>query len=241
MADHPRAAAPAGDAPAARSFTLLVVEDDPQLSPLLEAIARAAGFAHLATVVSGEAALELAPRADVVLLDHLLEGEVTGVDVLARIRERGLPAKVVLVTGHGSEQLAAQALRAGADDYVMKNPSLPQVLPGVLGRVRHLCQVEGELEGARARLVAAERLAAIAEVAVALSHEVNNPLQALRAELDLLRLQAAALPADVRGRVDAALAQVTRVTDVLRRVAALDRDVATSYVGGKKMTDLSRG
>jgi len=227
-----------GGAPAVAT-RVLIVEDDPAMVPLLEGIAAASGLQHVATVSSGEHALGHAARADIILLDHVLAGPLTGFDVLREIRRRALAAKVVMVTAQGSEQLAAEAARAGADDYVVKDATLPHVLPGVLGRVRRLREVECALDEARGNVLRAERRAAFAELTVALSHELNNPLQALRTELELLRLRPAELPSEARGRVDAALAQVDRLADVVRRVAALDRDAATTYVGDTRMTDLS--
>ena len=219
---------------------VLIVEDDPAMVRMLEGLTALAGLEHLGSVASGDTALGLAPQADVVLLDHMLEGPRTGLDVLREIHERKLGASVILVTAHGSEQFAAEALRAGAADYVVKDATLPQVLPNVLSRVLHLREVERALGAAREQVVRVERRAAIGEITVALSHEMNNPLQALRTELELLRLELATLPNE-RGHVDAALAQVDRLADVVRRVAELDRDTATSYVAGMKMTDLSGG
>lgn len=220
---------------------VLIVEDDPAMVRILEGLTALAGLEHLGTVASGQTALGLAPEADVILLDHVLEGSRTGFDVLREIHERKLGASVILVTAHGSEQLAADALRAGATDYVVKDATLPQVLAGVLSRVLHVREVERALRTAQEQVVRVERRAAIAEITVALSHEMNNPLQALRTELELLRLELAGLSAGARGRVDGALAQVDRLTDVVHRVAELDRDTATTYVADTKMTDLSGG
>lgn len=219
---------------------VLIVEDDPAMVRMLEGLTALAGLEHLGSVASGDTALGLAPQADVVLLDHMLDGPRTGLDVLREIHERKLGASVIMVTAHGSEQFAADALRAGAADYVVKDATLPQVLPSVLSRVLHLRDVERALGAAQEQVVRVERRAAIGEITVALSHEMNNPLQALRTELELLRLELARLPAE-RGHVDAALVQVDRLADVVRRVAELDRDTATTYVAGTKMTDLSGG
>jgi CheY-like chemotaxis protein len=239
MAARPGPAVPTGtDSSERLPIRVLIVEDDPATARLLEGIAAAAGLTPFATVANAPNALGLAPQADVIILDHQLEGQETGLEVLRQVRRRGLDVGVVVTTGHGSEQVAAEALRAGADDYVVKDANLAAVLPAVLARLLRLREVERALHAAQQHAVRVERRAAIAELTVALSHEMNNPLQALRAELELLRLQADRLPADTRERVAAALAQVDRVADVVRRVALLERDAVTTYVGGTRMTDL---
>jgi PAS domain S-box-containing protein/putative nucleotidyltransferase with HDIG domain len=76
---------------------------------------------------------------DLVLTDmHLPDGD--GLGFLEWIREENLPYAVVLITGHGDEEVAVTALKAGADDYIAKNPGyisrLPVILDGAINRFR---------------------------------------------------------------------------------------------------------
>ncbi len=70
---------------------------------------------------SGEQALlrlgEIQP--DLIFLDLAMSG-LTGLDVLDILRARGLDIAIVLTTAYGSEQVAVEALRRGADDYLRK-------------------------------------------------------------------------------------------------------------------------
>lgn len=69
---------------------------------------------------------------DVLLLDYRLTGD-NGLEVLKLLREdRGLDLPVVMVTGQGSEDVAAQAMRLGATDYVVKRDNYLDALPIVL-------------------------------------------------------------------------------------------------------------
>jgi signal transduction histidine kinase len=74
---------------------------------------------------------------------------------------------------------------------------------------------------------------------VALSHEINNPLMALRAQLDMLRLDAAALPPGGKVALEQAGQQFTRIAELLKRLRELDHEASTTYVGGTRMTDLA--
>lgn len=70
----------------------------------------------------GEEALDRAAEAryDLVLLDYRLP-DLSGLDVLKALRARGKEPAVILMTSQGSEEVAIQALQAGAAAYVVKN------------------------------------------------------------------------------------------------------------------------
>jgi signal transduction histidine kinase/DNA-binding response OmpR family regulator len=76
-----------------------------------------------------------APPCDVVLLDFRLPG-LDALEVVKIIRrERGLNPPIVLVTGRGTEEAAVQALRLGADDYLVKHEGYLHQLPAILEKV----------------------------------------------------------------------------------------------------------
>ncbi|MGH9442196.1 MAG: diguanylate cyclase domain-containing protein [Thermoanaerobaculia bacterium] len=68
-----------------------------------------------------EAMSLLAGRSfDVLLLDHLLASGRTGLDVLVEARDGGVQAPAIMITGHGHEDFAVAAMKAGAADYLVK-------------------------------------------------------------------------------------------------------------------------
>ena len=220
--------------------TVLVVEDDPAQARLVEMLVARAGLSCVGTAATAERALELAPQADVILLDYRLEGDRSGLDVLRELRSRGSVASVVVMTAHGSERVASEALHLGANDYIIKDEAFTQLLPDVLARVVRMREIERALAVAQQSLIRAERRAAIGEIVVALSHEINNPLMALSAQLELLHLDAGSLPPGDRAALELARAQVVRIAGLLKRLGELDREQATTYVGDTRMTDLKK-
>jgi signal transduction histidine kinase len=86
------------------------------------------------------------------------------------------------------------------------------------------------------RLVRAERLAAIGEVAVTLRHELNNALQAITAEAGVLRT--AKLSAHDAASVDTILDMAHRIEQDVHRLATLTDAPTTEYLGEVKMVDL---
>ena len=167
------------------ALRILVVDDDPAMVRLAAAALMAHGFTDLEHVATGREALLAAARADVLLLDQNLP-DLAGREVLLALRAWPDPPSVVMVTAHGSETFAAEALRAGADDYLVKDASLAAMLPEVVERVRRMRSLREALAAAEQELLHVERRAAVGAMTVTLHHEINNPLMAASAELELL-------------------------------------------------------
>ena len=107
------------EAPGA-GLRVLVVDDDPDINRLLQIRLRTRGY-DVASAASGDEALarmdELCP--DVILLDVSMPG-ASGLDVLEQVRADGRDIAVIMSTAFGSENVAIDALRRGADDYLRK-------------------------------------------------------------------------------------------------------------------------
>jgi two-component system, NtrC family, response regulator HydG len=99
---------------------VLVVDDEPSLLCALELLLRRAGC----RVVALESPLAAAERLvhedfDVALLDVKL-AELSGLELLALLKQRRPEVEVVMMTGHATVETALAALRAGAYDYLTK-------------------------------------------------------------------------------------------------------------------------
>lgn len=98
---------------------ILIVEDEPEIAEILETYFGREGFR---TISAGDGAIGLSHhqrlRPDLVILDVKLPGQ-DGYEVLAAIRRRG-DTPVIIVTALAEDLDKLQALRIGADDYVVK-------------------------------------------------------------------------------------------------------------------------
>ena len=217
---------------------ILIVDDDPDYARLVATLVERAGFGAPATAETAAEGLRQAADAELVLLDHNLpDGE--GLDLLPAFQALPAQPAVILVTANGDEALAARALRAGADDYLIKDHGLAGLLPEVIEHARRQRALRVALAAAERDLVHAERLAAIGQLAVTISHNVNNPLMAAFAEAGLL-LQDGGLNPAQHDAVVSIQAALERVRDTLARVTTLGHDQTTDYLDGIKMIDLSR-
>lgn len=88
------------------------------------------------------------------------------------------------------------------------------------------------------RLIRAERLAAIGEVAVTVRHEINNALAAITGEAGLLK-NSSGLREEDRAGIETILEMATRINNDVRKLTMLEHAPSTPYAGGAaQMVDL---
>jgi DNA-binding response OmpR family regulator len=218
---------------------ILLVDDDPDIARLVQHILSSNGLGPAILVTTGREALSAVSEADIVLLDQQLP-DTSGLDVLDAIKSRPAPPAVVLITAHGNESLAAAALRRGADDYLAKDSALSDLLPQIVERVRRNRELRKALAAAEQDLVRAERLAAIGEMTVTLHHEINNPLMAALAEVELMLSQPDSTPNQVRQGLGEVRIALQRIRDIVQRIGKLREARSKDYLRGVQMLDLER-
>ncbi len=114
----------------AASGRILIVDDEPLI---LEALTAALAPPHeVLRARTGSDAVELLRHQplDLVLLDYVLP-DVSGIAILRAIKQFFPQVLVMLITGFGSEDIAVEAFRAGARDYLRKPISLRDLLTRV--------------------------------------------------------------------------------------------------------------
>lgn len=89
-------------------------------------------------------------------------------------------------------------------------------------------------------IVKGERIAAILETAVAVNHEVNNPLTAVLGNAQLLLLQKDKLPEDIVAKIMVIEKSALRIRQVTQKLMAIVEPVTTSYVDGLNMLDIDK-
>jgi carbon storage regulator CsrA len=134
---RPEAAQRRGEEPAAsRPLRILVVDDSPEDRESYRRMIDSGGEEFVVTETeTGEEALQLCQSEvpDCILLDYRLP-DLSGLDFLAELSGRSgqLPAPVVMLTGHGDEAIAVQAMKSGACDYLVKRTVTADRLRGAV-------------------------------------------------------------------------------------------------------------
>jgi len=173
-----------------------------------------------------------------VILDWQMP-ELDGLEVCRRIRRSpwARDVFVLVVTGRVEGDDVVIALDAGADDYLFK-PFKPSSITARLEIAERRIAANDARWAAEEALSNAQWMAGIGQTALAIQHEVNNPLAALLSNVQLM-LMDDSLPADVRVLAEDMLAQSRRVANVVKRLSQLEAPKTIEYLTGAPMLDLS--
>lgn len=191
-------------------YRILVIDDNEADAGLVERhLARVSAFsAEVIKAASHEQGLDLLDKqgADCVVLDYRL-GPCCGLDTLRAIRARGDDTAVVFVTGFGTEMIAVEALKCGAQDYLVKSVLAPEVLQRAIQNAvekvalgRQLCEKQRELE----------------DFVSVVAHDLQQPLCAVKGNIELIRdFYATSLDGQALEFVDAAIRTSARMSEMI--------------------------
>lgn len=176
------------------------------------------------------AALDTVP--DLILLDINLPG-MNGYDICRQLkgdsRTREIP--VIFLTSCDTSGEKVKGFEAGANDYVVK-PFCPEEL---------VARVSLHLSSIREKQLAIEleRLKLLREMAVAISHEFNNPLTAILWHLHLVSKELGEGNEKTRTHLSDLKVELDKIRRIVARLADASRDAKTEYVMGEEMIDLN--
>jgi two-component system response regulator HydG len=124
-------------------FKILVVDDEETILRLLREYLESQGYA-VATAAGGQSAVELVQKTafDLILLD-LMMPDLDGLETLREIKRCDKNASVLIMTAYGTIKSAVEAMKIGADDYLIKPLSL-EALGLLIQRVRELQNLRQE-------------------------------------------------------------------------------------------------
>ena len=108
--------------------TILVIDDDDQLRISFSKLLKEENYAVI-SAASGEAGIDIVERnpLDLVILDMRLPG-INGMETFKRIKKIDSKLPVIIVTAYGTTQIAIEATKMGAYDYVLKPFDVPEML-----------------------------------------------------------------------------------------------------------------
>jgi DNA-binding response OmpR family regulator len=221
---------------------VVLADDDPVLQRLMRGALERRG--HEVFVASDGDAAWRAIESDpppLAVLDWNMP-VVDGLEVCRRARAADTTRDTFLlvVTGRDKAEDVEAALEAGADDYLMK-PLDPALFMARLAIAERRVALDAERRDAVDKLSRARWLAGIGEVAIAVQHEVNNPLTALMIEAQAIA-HLDGVSAELRALGESIHAQSVRIATIVRRLGKLQDPQSVEYLrGGSRMIDLSSG
>ena len=103
------------------SKNVLIVDDSAFMRRMLRDILENIGYNIVGEAPDGKEAVELYKKLnpDIVTMDIIHTGK-TGIDIVKKIKKIDNNARIVMITAMGHEQLVAEAISAGASDFIVK-------------------------------------------------------------------------------------------------------------------------
>ena len=230
-----------------RNYHLLIVDDDDVDRRLYSRLLtqNAPGCCEIHHAASGTAGLAAlrARKFDCVLLDFGLP-DMTGLELLAAATVDGeLPCAVILVTGHGNEAIAVEAMKRGVQDYLVKDQvnanSLWRAVTNAMAQTELSQRLADSLRDLTAANIALEQEAATRKAAEAelraateaaeqanqaktrfvamVTHELRTPLNGILGYAQLLRIEGG-LSARQDARVGAMMQAGKQLLEMIERV-----------------------
>ncbi|MEK7774285.1 MAG: ATP-binding protein [Candidatus Zixiibacteriota bacterium] len=171
------------------NLRVLFVDDSENDALLLKQLIERAGYTVEYKVVAQSETMEhalLSRPWDVILCDYNMPN-FTLCEALQLARQTDVDIPFIVVSGSIGEDLAVQAMKSGAHDYVMKDR--PKRLVAAIEREVHEAGERRARKAAEERLRASERLRSIGEASASVLHDLKNPLQVISNCAELLSVK----------------------------------------------------
>ncbi len=215
---------------------ILTVDDDAANRFLMVQILRRNGFEPVA-LDSGLKVMETVARIEpaLILLDIMMPDR-DGISVLRQLKGNVKLASipVIMVTARGESEMLSVALEAGAADYVKK----PVDSVELLARINAALKLAMYMEENRKL----DQLKILQEMVGAVSHNVNQPLTALRTYVALLDEKTATM--DGRERVEPYLrgihSAMEELIEMVEKLKNLSRYERVKYMGDVQIVDINQ-
>lgn len=215
--------------------TILFIEDSPlAVSMMRNALAESEGGSlKLESAGALSEGLDRLGQGDVdlVLLDLFLP-DSSGLDTFERTQDAAPDVPIVVFTGNDDQAAAIKAVRAGAQDYLVKGDMSAAALVRVI-------RYGIERKRSERERLRREKLEGVLEMAGASCHELNQPIQVISGRSELLLMQ---VPEGdpMRKHVRAIKQQVDRIAEITMKLNNITRYETRDYIRGVKIIDIDK-
>ena len=214
---------------------ILIADDDFTVRTMLYAVLKKWGYELVSAADGHEAwdALQQTDAPQLAILDWMMPG-MTGPEICRKLRaqERTGPLYLILLTSKDERENIIEGLEAGADDYVAK--------PYDIGELKARVQVGRRILKLQHKLKKREKLQGVLEMAGAVCHEINQPLQVVSGWAEMLLMDIAesdpnyATFKNIKANVD-------RIGELTRKIMQISKYKVRDYMGGKsKIIDIDK-
>ncbi len=215
---------------------ILVVEDNPATLKMLETLLAKWGY-EVMVAEDGPGALKIInspapPR--LILLDWMLPG-MDGLELCQTLRSSTSGAEtshIILLTARAETEDIVAGMQAGADDYVVK-PFNTDELRVRINAGKRIIELQDALDRRG-------KIQGVLEMAGAVCHEMNQPLQTIIGNLDLITMEAPEVNGPLLRRLDVIKDQVERMGRITRKLMRITTYETREYTEGTKIIDIDK-
>ncbi len=218
---------------------ILLIEDDPNIAGLIKYYLNSyrkysftVDWAENAEKGIGKLSSE--NTYDLILLDYYLP-EMNGVEVLKIIKSRNIDTSVIMLSSAKEKEVMSEVLKLGALDYYMKEDVIGPLLPVILVNAIEKEELKKQIEKDKGEQ--SQKIEAIQEIVITVSHEINNPLAAIKLASNILLKKD--LPPDIKTYVKIIKESTDRIEQTVLKLRELKSEQIVPYVGKLRMFNLS--
>ena len=207
---------------------VLIVEDsDDDAQLLLHALRQGDYYEVVSRRVDTPGAMRAAladEKWDAIISDYSMP-QFSGLAALALLKELKPDMPFIIVSGTIGEETAVEAMRSGANDYLMKG-RLQRLIPVMERELREAANRE-ERRHAEQSLLLTDRMASVGTLAAGVAHEINNPLSYVMANLDFATKYISERAKLSQGQFDDTLEVLREAREGAERIRLIVRDLKT--------------
>jgi len=214
-------------------ITILIVDDNPVNVKMEQVVLEKAGYCTAGTT-DGEVCFDMAKKQnpDLILLDINMPN-ISGIEICKTLKKNKGTADipVIFVTASTDDDTLQEAFESGGSDYVRKPVNKIELLARIKSGLTQRKLVE--------RLIEKEKLEGVMEMAGAVCHEMNQPLQVVSGYSELLLMD---IPPDspAYANMKKIKAQVGRMGEITRKLMGITRYETRHYIRDTKIIDIDR-
>lgn len=213
---------------------ILIVEDERIIAEDTKQTLESLKYKVCGIASSGEEAIRIVEDSDpdLILMDIKIKGPMDGIETAEKINhKRDIP--LIYVTAYADEETLQRAKITEPYGYILK-PIRKNELKIAVEIVLYKHRMEKQLRDIEL-ISKQEKLEAVQQLAGAVAHEFNQPLQALMIISELLPVDKLAEREDLAGRISE---QVARMSELVNKLENLDTIKTKSYVGRTRIIDI---
>ena len=213
--------------------TILVVDDDPHMINIMTAILGKSGY-RIFIAQDGSECIEITKkvRADIIIMDIDMP-QMNGLEACTILKNapdtKDIP--IIFVTGITDDNTLKDAFDAGGTDYIRKP----------FNKIELLSRIKSVLTNQRLNKIRLdkEKLIGILEMAGAICHELNQPLQSISSTCEIIK-EELSTNTEMCKYVDEISQEIDRMGIITNKLMHITKYETREYVCGEKIIDIDK-